>query len=66
MSRLNRWFDNISVAKKLLLSFSVPVLLMFVVSVAVFQNTQSMVEDARWVEHTHKAIGRAQELLSLT
>lgn len=66
MPSLNRWFDDISITKKLLLSFSVPVLLMLAVSVAVFQNTQSMEEDARWVEHTHKAIGRAQELLSLT
>ncbi|WP_338166730.1 response regulator [Vibrio sp. 10N] len=47
------------------MSFSIPVLLMLLVSLSVHKNTQSMVEDASWVEHTHKAIARAQELLTM-
>ncbi|MGF1776142.1 response regulator [Vibrio nomapromontoriensis] len=66
MSIINSWFDNISIQKKLLVSFSIPVFLMLAVSIAVFENTQSMVDDSHWVTHTHKAIARAQELLSLT
>ncbi|WP_026958862.1 CHASE3 domain-containing protein [Aliagarivorans taiwanensis] len=57
--------ENLSVQKKLLGSFAIPVLLMLLVSVSAYQNTQSMVEDNHWVAHTHKAIARAQELLSL-
>ncbi|MGY3572338.1 CHASE3 domain-containing protein [Vibrio paucivorans] len=48
-----------------LVCFSIPVLLMLLVSISVYNNTQSMVEDSHWVTHTHKAIARAQELLSL-
>ncbi|WP_169727226.1 response regulator [Aliagarivorans marinus] len=57
--------ENLSVQKKLLGSFAIPVLLMLLVSVSAYQNTQSMVEDNHWVAHTHKTIARAQELLSL-
>ena len=65
MPILSRWFDDIAIQKKLLLIFAVPLLLMVSVSVAVYQNTQSMVEDNHWVAHTHKAIARVQELLTL-
>lgn len=65
MEAFSRWFDDISIKKKVLISFSIPVLLMLLVSVSVYKNTQSMVEDASWVEHTHKAIARAQELLTM-
>jgi signal transduction histidine kinase/CheY-like chemotaxis protein/HPt (histidine-containing phosphotransfer) domain-containing protein len=59
------WFDNISLQKKLFVSFIIPILFMLLVSLAVYENTQSMVKDNHWVVHTHKAIARAQELLSL-
>ena len=59
------WFDNISLQKKLFVSFFIPIIFMLVVSLSVYQNTQSMVKDNHWVVHTHKAIARAQELLSL-
>lgn len=59
------WFDNISIQKKLLVSFSIPIIFMLLVSLSVYKNTQSMVKDNHWVVHTHKAIARAQELLSL-
>ncbi|USD62004.1 response regulator [Vibrio sp. SCSIO 43140] len=65
MEAFSRWFDDISIKRKVLVSFSIPVLLMLLVSVSVYKNTQSMVEDASWVEHTHKAIARAQELLTM-
>lgn len=65
MEAFSRWFDDISIKRKVLLSFSIPVLLMVLVSMAVHKNTQSMVEDASWVEHTHKAIARARELLTM-
>ncbi|MGF1851112.1 CHASE3 domain-containing protein [Vibrio satsumensis] len=59
------WFDNISLQKKLFVSFCVPITLIVTVSFSVHENTQSMVEDNHWVVHTHKAIARAQELLNL-
>ncbi|MGI9887023.1 CHASE3 domain-containing protein [Vibrio chagasii] len=59
------WFDNLSLQKKLLVSFSIPIALMVIVSFSVHENTQSIVKDNHWVIHTHKAIARAQELLNL-
>jgi signal transduction histidine kinase/CheY-like chemotaxis protein len=59
------WFDKISLKKKLLVSFLIPITLMVAVSFSVHENSQSMVEDNHWVVHTHKAIARAQELLNL-
>ncbi|MCX2757911.1 CHASE3 domain-containing protein [Vibrio sp. Sgm 22] len=59
------WFDNISLQKKLLVSFLIPITLMVIVSFSVYENTQSIVKDNHWVVHTHKAIARAQELLNL-
>ncbi|WP_060981488.1 CHASE3 domain-containing protein [Vibrio splendidus] len=59
------WFDKISLQKKLLVSFLIPITLMVAVSFSVHENSQSMVEDNHWVLHTHKAIARAQELLNL-
>lgn len=38
---------------------------MLAVSLTVHHNTRSMVEDNRWVAHTHIAVARAQELLTL-
>lgn len=59
------WFDNISLQKKLFVSFCIPIMFMLLVSLSVYENTQSMVKDNHWVVHTHKAIARAQELLNL-
>ena len=59
------WFDNISLQKKLLVSFLIPITLIVIVSFSVYENTQSIVKDNHWVVHTHKAIARAQELLNL-
>ncbi|MEZ9658670.1 CHASE3 domain-containing protein [Vibrio sp. 10N.261.52.F3] len=60
------WFDNISLQKKLLVSFLIPIALMLIVAFSVHENTRTVVKDNNWVVHTHKAIARAQELLSLT
>ncbi len=65
VSMFASWFDDISLQRKLLVSFFTPIALMVLVSFSVHQNTQSMVEDNHWVVHTHKAIARAQELLNL-
>jgi len=59
------WFDNISLQKKLFVSFCIPIVFMLLVSLSVYKNTQSMVKDSHWVVHTHKAVARAQELLNL-
>mgnify|MGYP006242594581 FL=1 len=60
------WFDNISLQKKLLVSFFIPIALMLIVAFSVHDNTRNIVKDNNWVVHTHKAIAQAQELLSLT
>lgn len=65
MTFINSWFDQISMRKKLLACFSVPIFLIVFVSTVVFKNTQSMSHDNKWVVHTHVAIARAQELLKL-
>ncbi|WP_087024822.1 CHASE3 domain-containing protein [Thaumasiovibrio subtropicus] len=62
---MRNWIDDLSIQKKMLLSFSIPVALILIVSIAAFRNTESMVHDNHWVAHTHKAIARAQELLTL-
>ncbi|WP_295893804.1 CHASE3 domain-containing protein [uncultured Vibrio sp.] len=66
MFNIVRWFDETSIQKKLLTIFSIPVVLMVLVSMLVYTNTQSMVNDNQWVVHTQKAISRAQELMTLT
>ncbi|MEZ8826549.1 CHASE3 domain-containing protein [Vibrio amylolyticus] len=65
MLNIVRWFDEISIQKKLITIFSIPVVLMLFVSMYVYTNTQSMANHNHWVAHTHKAIARAQELLTL-
>lgn len=65
MSPITNWFDNISLKVKFLFCVCIPVSLVLVVSTTVYQNTQSLLSDNAWVNHTHKAIGRAEELLGL-
>jgi len=48
-----------------LLGFGVPMVLMSVVALFVYNNTRSMLEDGKWVEHTHEVIADVQELLTL-
>lgn len=65
MSRLSLWFDEVTMRRKLLICFSIPVILILLVSTLVHRNTQSMSENNQWVVHTQLAISRAQELLKL-
>ncbi|GAM70885.1 sensor histidine kinase [Vibrio sp. JCM 19236] len=65
MTAITHWFDNISLKVKFLFCVFIPISLVLVVSTTVYHNTQSLLSDNGWVNHTHKAIGRAEELLSL-
>ncbi|WP_117236353.1 ATP-binding protein [Vibrio maerlii] len=65
MSSVSRWFDEISLRSKLFICFSIPVILMLSVSIAVHRNTQSMSDDNKRVVDTHLTIARAQEVLIL-
>ncbi len=49
-----------------MLGFSVPLVFMLIIAILTYNNDQTMKEDSRWVEHTHKAINDAEHLLTLT
>ncbi|MGB0865969.1 MAG: methyl-accepting chemotaxis protein [Granulosicoccaceae bacterium] len=55
-------FRNLNLKWKLSTGFAVPVLLIIGISTLVYQATHSLVESARWVNHTHEAIGIGNRL----
>lgn len=44
--------SNWTFGKKLAVGFAVPALVVLVISIAAYRNTESLVEDVKWVEHT--------------
>jgi CHASE3 domain sensor protein len=44
--------SNWTFGKRLALGFAMPALALLVISIASYRNTESLIEDARWVEHT--------------
>jgi CHASE3 domain sensor protein len=46
--------SNWTFGKKLALGFSVPALVLLVISVAAYRTAESLIEDAQWVEHTQQ------------
>jgi methyl-accepting chemotaxis protein len=46
--------SNWTFGKKLALGFAVPALVLLVISVAAYRTTESLIDDAKWVEHSQQ------------
>lgn len=55
-------FRNMNLKWKLTTGFAIPVLLIVGLSTLVYQSTRSMVESAKWVNHTHEAVAIGTKL----
>jgi methyl-accepting chemotaxis protein len=55
--------DNLSLKNKLLVGFSFPILVIFLISLFVFVNVQRLNYANQWVDHTHKVIAAGKSLL---
>lgn len=58
-------FDQLQTRQKILLGFSVPLLLMIIIATVVYFSIGKMVDDAQWVQHTQQVIAGGQELNKL-
>ena len=58
-------FDQLQTRQKILLGFSVPLLLMIIIATVVYFSIGKMVGDAQWVQHTQQVIAGGQELNKL-
>jgi len=57
--------DKLSIRNKLIIGFCVPLLFLVSLSAIVYLSIEKQKETTDWVEHTHKVIASAQELLKL-
>jgi methyl-accepting chemotaxis protein len=55
---------NLTFGKQLAIGFSVPAIVLLVISFAAYRNTESLIEDVRWVEHTQEVRHVVTRLLS--
>ena len=60
-----RAIKNLSISKKIIAGFSLPILLMTIVSSFVYNSTNSLVDTAQWVQHTQKVISKGHLLEKL-
>ncbi|MCZ6800500.1 MAG: CHASE3 domain-containing protein, partial [Nitrospirae bacterium] len=58
-------FYQLQTRQKILLGFSVPLLLMVIIATVVYFSIGTMVDDAQWVQHTQQVIVGGQELNKL-
>ena len=56
---------KLSISTKIIIGFSLPVILMILVSTAVYFSTQTLVDTASWVQHTQKVISKGHVLEKL-
>lgn len=63
--RLKNHFYKIGLAKKILLGFTIPLLLMIAVSLAIYQSMNGLVGTSIWVQHTHEVIAKGHLLQKL-
>ena len=58
-------FQHLNTRQKILAGFSVPLILMLVIAVTVYQSIQQSNETAAWVKHTQEVIAAGHELNKL-
>lgn len=58
-------FNQLQTRQKILLGFSVPLLLMIVIATLVYFSIGKLTDDTKWVQHTHQVITDGQELAKL-
>lgn len=58
-------FKQLQTRQKILLGFSVPLLLMIVIATLVYFSIGKLADDTKWVQHTHQVIADGQELAKL-
>lgn len=58
-------FQQLKTRQKILLGFSVPLLLMVVIAAVVYQTILESNETSKWVKHTHEVIAAGHELNKL-
>ncbi len=58
-------FQSLNTRQKLLLGFSVPLLLMVLIGIVVNSSIGKLVDDTKQVQHTHEEIAGGQELINL-
>jgi len=56
--------SNLSLKQKLTLSFTIPIVAIFLIAIVVYQNINSLLSANHWVDHTHKVIKEGDRLLS--
>ncbi len=56
---------DFSIRTKIILGFTIPLLLTSVVLVLLLLSTQRQLSTAKWVEHTHEVIAKGHELINL-
>ncbi len=59
------WFNNLKMKTKILIGNSVAMVLMALMALATFSNTDSLLETANWVEHTEEVIASGNKLTKL-
>jgi len=59
-----RWFENLSLNRKVLAVISVPLTLMVVVGLVAVIVLQFISYSARWVEHTHRAMAKSDGIVA--
>ena len=62
---LQQYMKRLSISKKIIAGFALPILLMAVVSTVVYLSTKSLVDTARLVQHTEEVIGKGHLLEKL-
>lgn len=60
--RINKLFEGISIRNKILIGFSLPILLMVIVIVTIYSSTKMLFESNRWVDHSYEIIAQTQLL----
>ncbi len=56
--------STLSLRAKILAGCAVPLVLLAVLGIVSYRSIMSLNESARWVEHTHKVIGAAEQILA--
>lgn len=59
------YYNQLNLAKKIFSGFAIPLILMIVVAIAVFQSIHNLVETAEWVQHTQEVISKGHALEKL-
>ncbi len=65
MKSFQQAFNQLQTRQKILLGYSVPLVLMVVIATVVFFSIKKMVKEAKWVQHTQEVITDGQELNKL-